>query len=69
MLHSSAPQQEKPPQWEAHAPQLESNPCLVQLKESPAKTQHSQKQINKYIDGSLNITLKVEMLGVFCTLG
>ena len=26
-----APQQEKPPQWEAHAPQLESRPRLPQL--------------------------------------
>ena len=29
-----APQQEKPPQWEAHAPQLESSPCSPQLEKS-----------------------------------
>ena len=25
-----APQQEKPPQWEVHLPQLESSPCAAQ---------------------------------------
>jgi len=29
-----APQQEKPPQWEAHAPQLQSCPCSLQLEKS-----------------------------------
>ena len=41
-------QQEKPPQWEAHAPQLENSPCSRQLRESPhaaTKTHHSQKTI------------------------
>ena len=28
-------QQEKPPQWEAHAPQLESSTLLPQLEKSP----------------------------------
>ena len=28
-------QQEKPPQWEAHAPQLESSLCLLQLEKNP----------------------------------
>ena len=31
---AGALQQEKPPQWEAHASQLESNPCLLQLEEA-----------------------------------
>ena len=34
-------QREKPPQWEAHAPQLESSPC------AGTKTQWSQKQVIK----------------------
>ena len=41
-----APQQEKPPQWEAHAPQQR----VAATRESPrtaTKTQHSQKYINK----------------------
>ena len=29
-----AAQQEKPPQWEAHAPQLESSPHLLQLEKA-----------------------------------
>ena len=47
-----APQQEKPPQWESHTPQLESSPWSPQLKKAYAsiKTQHSQKYIiNKII--------------------
>ena len=38
-------QQEKPPQWEACAPQLESSPCSQQLEETQEamKNQHSQK--------------------------
>ena len=42
-------QQEKPPQWEARAPQLETILHLLQLEKACAavKTQHSQKQINK----------------------
>ena len=28
---------DKPPQWEAHALQLESNPCLLQLEKSPRR--------------------------------
>ena len=27
-------QQEEPPQWDAHAPQLESNPCSPQLEKA-----------------------------------
>jgi len=43
--HAHVPQQEKPRQWEAGAPQLESSPCLPQLEKActAAKTQHSQK--------------------------
>ena len=46
-----APQQEKPRQWEAHAPQLESSPCSPQQKKAQAatKTQYSHKQMNKII--------------------
>ena len=39
-------QQEKAPQWEACAPQLETSPLLTATRESPhtaTKTQHSQK--------------------------
>ena len=32
---AGAPQQEKPPQWEAHSPQPESSPHLPQLEKSP----------------------------------
>ena len=49
-LHSlaHAPQQEKPPQWEAQAPQLESSPCSLKLKKAhvqprAAHIQYSQK--------------------------
>jgi len=44
-----APQQAKPPQWEAPEPQLESGPDSLQPEKSPHKateTQHSQKLIN-----------------------
>ena len=34
-LEPSALQQQKPPQWEAHALQLECNPCLPQWGKSP----------------------------------
>jgi len=44
-----APQQEKPLQREAHAPQLEDGPYSGQLEKTPAatKTQDSQKKIKK----------------------
>ena len=29
-----APQQEEPPQWEAHAPQIDGSPCLPQLEKA-----------------------------------
>ena len=40
--------QEKPPQWEACALQLESSPCSLQLgkRHAAIETQHSQKIIN-----------------------
>ena len=34
-------QYEKPLQWEAHAPQLESGPCLSQLEKSPHNNKDS----------------------------
>ena len=41
-----AQQQEKPLQWEARAPQLQSSPCSQQLEKKPVhaamKTPHSQ---------------------------
>ena len=45
-----APRREKPPQWEAHAQQLESDPCLLQLDKDPVaeKTQHSQRKNPEY---------------------
>ena len=44
-----APQQEKPLQREAHAPQLEDGPYSGQLEKTPAatKTQDNQKKIKK----------------------
>ena len=45
VLQSSRSQQEKPPQWEAHTPQLSNSP-LAATRESPhtaTKTQHSPK--------------------------
>ena len=45
MPRAHAPQ-EKPPEWAACAPQLESSPCLKQLERSlqaAVKTQSSQK--------------------------
>ena len=43
-------QQEKPPQWETHAPQLKSSPCLPQLEKActqqwkPSTTKNKQKR-------------------------
>ena len=49
LMHPRAhvPQQEKPLQWKARTPQLESSPCSLQLERAPAatKTQLSQKKI------------------------
>ena len=49
MPRAHAPQQEKPTQWEATAPQLESSPCLLQLEKDCAatKTQHNHKNKKK----------------------
>ena len=42
--------QEKPPQWEACAPQLESSPCYLQLEKSPSTSEDpAQPKINKII--------------------
>ena len=55
---AQAPQQEKPPQWEASAPQLESSPWLLQLQKSlhsnedPAKRKKQKKEKRKGIFGS-----------------
>ena len=46
---SACAPQEKPPQWGACAPRLESRPCSPHLEESPhaaTKTQHSQNLKN-----------------------
>ena len=45
-----APQQEKPPQWEAHALQLESNPYLLQLEKAQAQQQMFRMDQNKLIN-------------------
>ena len=45
-MTKEATTQEKPLQQEAHAPQVESSSCLLQLEEKAhraTKTQHSQK--------------------------
>ena len=42
---AGALQQEKPPQWEAHAPQLESSPCLLRLEK--AQQRRTSAGINK----------------------
>ena len=42
-----ASQQEKPLQWEAHAPQLENSCCLPQLEKSPCNSEDpAQPKIN-----------------------
>ena len=41
-----APQQEKPAQWEAHTPQLESNPNSLQLEKSLHSKDPVQPKIN-----------------------
>ena len=51
-----AQQQEKPPQWEAHAPQLESSPYLLQLEKSlNSNEEAAQPKINKkFLKTSVN---------------
>ena len=43
--HPRAPvlQQEKPLKWEVHTPQLQSSPCLLQLKKSPHNNEETDK--------------------------
>ena len=41
-------QQEKPPQWEARAPQPESSPCSPQLEKAHTATKTQQANINKF---------------------
>ena len=41
-------QQERPPRWEAHAPQPESSPCLPQLEKNPRSNEDpAEPKINK----------------------
>ena len=42
-----APQQEKPPQWEAGTPQLESSPCSPQLEKTLKQQQRPSGAKNK----------------------
>ena len=42
-----APQQEKPPQWEAHAPQQRVAPCSLQLEKAHAQQQRPNTAKNK----------------------
>ena len=37
-------QQEKPPQWEAHAPQLESRPCSPQPEKARTQRQNPEHE-------------------------
>ena len=41
-----APQQEKPPQWEAYAPQWKSSPCSPQLEKARAQQQRPKAAKN-----------------------
>ena len=78
-----ASQQEKPPQWEAQAPQLESSPCLLQLEKAcmqqwtptTAKKKKLDKSFfKKRIDAKstllkkLKITKIVNMANFMCIL-
>ena len=48
-LRAHALQQEKPLQWKACTPQLESNPCLLQPEKSPHRNEDpTQPKKNKY---------------------
>ena len=51
MSHSPfTPQQKKPPQWEARAPQLDCSPYSPKLEKSPRSNKHSpQPSINKTV--------------------
>ena len=57
-----APQQEKPLQWEARAPQLECIPCLSQLEIKSWEQQRPSTAINKYSLSCWNF-LVVQWLG------
>ena len=48
VCYQYAPQQEKPPQWEAYALQLNSSPCSPQLEKKPAHNKDSAAK-SKYI--------------------
>ena len=47
MPTAHAPQREKPPQWETHAPQLERSPCLPQLEKACTQQWKSSTTKNK----------------------
>ena len=51
-----APQQEKAPQWEACAPQLESGPCLSQLEKSPGHSEDPEKPHTHKKNGAVSIS-------------
>ena len=51
-----APKREKPPQWEARTPHLESSPCSPQLEKRPAQQQRPSTVINKQIKLFLKFT-------------
>ena len=62
LLKSERPQQEKPPQWEARAWQLESGPSSQQLEKSPCGHKDSaQPKINK-----CNFLKKVDKRVTWC---
>ena len=48
--------QEKPPQWEAQAPQLESSPLPLQLEQARVQEQRPSAATNKYIKTYLKKT-------------
>ena len=62
MPRACAPQQEKPPQWEARAPQLESSPYLPQPEQSlcsnkdPAQLKIINKYWNQEIEGKKSVS-------------
>ena len=49
-----APQQERPPQWEACAPRLESSPCLPQLEKAHMQQQRPSTAKNNQTNFKVN---------------
>jgi len=58
-------QQEKPPQWEAHAGQLERSPSSLQLEKAQGPQQRSRAAKNKLKKQNKNQTIKVLWLLMF----